>query len=92
MHRDPDVWGEDAEELRPERWEQAGPLWNFAPFGGGPRICPAQAMVDTECSYVLFRLFKKIKGIEDRDGEPYTAVMRVGPSNKHECKVAFTVA
>jgi cytochrome P450 len=92
MHRDPDVWGDDAEDFCPERWGTARPLWNFVPFGGGPRICPAQAMVDTECSYVLFRLFSKFKGIEARDSEPYTAVMRVGPSNKHGCKVAFSVA
>ncbi|PSN60128.1 cytochrome P450 [Corynespora cassiicola Philippines] len=91
MHRSPDVWGDDAEVFCPERWETARPLWNFVPFGGGPRICPAQAMVDTECSYVIFRLFKKFKRIEARDDEPYTAIMRVGLSNKHGCKVAFSI-
>ena len=38
MHRDPDLWGTDAEEFRPERWEHARPMWNFVPFGGGPSI------------------------------------------------------
>jgi cytochrome P450 len=92
MHRDPDVWGPDAELFRPERWETARPLWNFVPFGGGPRICPAHVMVDTECAYTLFRIFQRFKAVEARDSEPYTAVMRVGPSNLHGCKVAFTLA
>ena len=90
MHRNPAVWGDDAETFRPERWETARPLWNFVPFGGGPRICPAHVMVDTECSYVIYRLFKKFGAIEARDSKPYTAVMRVGPSNANGCKVAFT--
>lgn len=90
MHRDPAVWGADAEIFRPERWEEARPLWNFAPFGGGPRICPAHVMVDTECSYTLFRILQQFKSIESRDDEPYTAVMRVGPSSKNGCLVSFT--
>lgn len=92
MHRDLDVWGADAEEFRPERWETARPLWDFVPFGGGPRICPAHVMVDTECSYAIFRLFQKFKHVEARDDKPYTAVMRVGPSSKNGCKVAFSLA
>lgn len=89
MHRDPKIWGEDAEVFRPERWESVRPLWNFVPFGGGPRICPAHIMVDTECSYTLFKIFQRFEKVEARDEAPYTAVMRVGPSNLHGCKVAF---
>lgn len=92
MHRDVRVWGDDAEQFRPERWANARPLWNFVPFGGGPRICPANIMVDTECAYTLFRIFRRFKSIETRDSEPYIAVMRVGLSSKNGCKVAFTLA
>ena len=92
MHRDPDLWGPDAEEFRPERWEHARPMWNFVPFGGGPRICPAHVMVDTECSYAIVRLLQRFNAVEARDDEPYTAVMRVGPSNKNGCRVAFVPA
>ncbi|MCJ1443965.1 MAG: hypothetical protein MMC23_004465 [Stictis urceolatum] len=92
MHRDPDLWGSDAEEFRPERWEKARPMWNFVPFGGGPRICPAHVMVDTECSYTIFKILQRFKAIEARDDEPYTAVMRVGPSSKNGCRVAFVPA
>jgi len=49
-------------------------------------------MVDTECSYIIFRLLQRFKAIEPRDSEPYTAVMRLGPSNKDDVKVAFVPA
>ncbi|KAM0802942.1 putative cytochrome P450 [Usnea florida] len=92
MHRDPDLWGLDAEVFRPERWQHARPMWNFVPFGGGPRICPAHVMVDTECGYAIVRLLQRFKEVVARDDEPYTGVMRVGPSNKNGCRVAFVPA
>lgn len=39
IHRRKDIYGEDAEEFRPERWETLRPGWEFLPFNGGPRIC-----------------------------------------------------
>lgn len=47
MHRRKDLYGEDAEQFRPERWEEDLPLfqddvtaaWGYLPFNGGPRVC-----------------------------------------------------
>lgn len=39
MQHRPDIWGEDAEEYRPERWKGRKPGWEWIPFGGGPRKC-----------------------------------------------------
>ena len=39
MHRRKDLFGEDAEEFKPERWETLRPGWEYLPFNGGPRIC-----------------------------------------------------
>jgi cytochrome P450 monooxygenase len=89
MHRDPDTWGPDAEDFRPERWEDIRPLWRFVPFGGGPRICPAHILVATEASYVLVRFVQRFKYIEPRDVKPYTAVMRIGPSNLNGVKIGL---
>lgn len=42
MHRRKDIYGEDAMDFRPERWE--GPKlddigWAYMPFHGSPRLC-----------------------------------------------------
>ncbi|KAH0538865.1 hypothetical protein FGG08_004582 [Glutinoglossum americanum] len=39
MHRRTDIWGEDAAEFKPERWEGRKAGWEYLPFNGGPRIC-----------------------------------------------------
>jgi cytochrome P450 len=38
MHQRKDLWGEDADKFKPERWfgHQPGP--EFLPFNSGPRI------------------------------------------------------
>lgn len=39
-HRRKDIYGEDADIFRPERWgEGKARGWDFLPFNGGPRIC-----------------------------------------------------
>ncbi|KAM0342045.1 hypothetical protein ACHAPU_009773 [Fusarium lateritium] len=89
MYRDPDVWGPDADEFHPERHDGLRGTWDFLPFGGGPRRCPAQMMVQTEAGYMLYRLAQKFSRIESRDSAPYTPVMRIGPSNKTGTKIAL---
>jgi len=42
MHRDPELWGDDAEEFRPERWNKLKAGYNMTAFGAGPRICPGR--------------------------------------------------
>lgn len=40
IHRDPEIWGNDVEVFRPERWfeqDQAGIQKTFNPFSYGPR-------------------------------------------------------
>ena len=45
MHRRKDLYGEDAELFKPERWLDEGGKkglrvgWEYLPFNGGPRIC-----------------------------------------------------
>ncbi|KAL8859596.1 MAG: hypothetical protein Q9178_003995 [Gyalolechia marmorata] len=45
MHRRPDLYGEDADEFKPDRWLDEGGKkglrvgWEYLPFNGGPRIC-----------------------------------------------------
>jgi cytochrome P450 monooxygenase len=92
MHRDPDIWGADAEIFRPERWEDARPMWRFVPFGGGPRICPAHTLVNTEAAYVILRIAQKYRIVEPRDEREYKAIMRIGPSNINGVKISLGAA
>ena len=70
MHRDRELWGEDAENFKPERWSDAKPTWEYLPFNGGPRICIAQQLALSEAGYVIARFMQKFSVMEDRDGEP----------------------
>ncbi|KAK5127192.1 hypothetical protein LTR85_008554 [Meristemomyces frigidus] len=67
MHRRKDLWGEDALEFKPERWERKVPAWQFLPFNGGPRICLGQQFALTEASCVLVRLLQHFDSIEPVD-------------------------
>jgi cytochrome P450 len=69
MQCDPDIWGPDAAEFRPERWEKSRPLWNYIPFLGGPRMCPAQQMVLTQYALVLVKMMRKFGKMESKDPE-----------------------
>ncbi|QIW97070.1 hypothetical protein AMS68_002588 [Peltaster fructicola] len=69
MHRRKDLFGEDADEFRPERFEQRIPAWQFLPFLGGPRICLGQQFALTEASYVLVRMAQHFDKIEPVDFE-----------------------
>ncbi|TKA72875.1 hypothetical protein B0A55_06648 [Friedmanniomyces simplex] len=63
MHRRKDLWGEDAEEFKPERWSGRKPGWEYLPFNGGPRICIGQQFALTEASYVTVRLLQRFDEI-----------------------------
>jgi len=69
MHHRKDIWGEDADEFKPERWEGRRPGWEFLPFNGGPRICLGQQFALTEAGYVIVRMLQKYDKIENHDPE-----------------------
>lgn len=56
MQRRVDLFGEDVNEFKPERWDTWAPKpWEFVPFNGGPRICLGQQFALTEMGYILVR-------------------------------------
>ncbi|OBT54283.1 hypothetical protein VE04_05732 [Pseudogymnoascus sp. 24MN13] len=67
MHRRKDLWGADADEFIPERWEKRRVGWDFLPFNGGPRICIGQQFALTEASYVIVRLLQRFDAVENQD-------------------------
>ncbi|KAE8834905.1 hypothetical protein PTNB85_06238 [Pyrenophora teres f. teres] len=69
LHRRKDLWGEDANEFVPERWERKRPgmAWQYVPFNGGPRICIGQQFALTEVGYVLVRMIQRYDVIDGLD-------------------------
>ncbi|KAA8916774.1 hypothetical protein TRICI_001072 [Trichomonascus ciferrii] len=68
MHRSKDLWGEDADEFRPERWLENKTIpWSYIPFSGGPRICLGQQFALTEASFVIVRLLQEFKDVVSDD-------------------------
>lgn len=67
-HRRRDLWGEDAGEFRPERWEERRyNAWQFLPFLGGPRVCLGQQFALTEAAIVLVKMLMEFDAIEAVD-------------------------
>jgi cytochrome P450 len=70
LHRRKDLYGEDAEEFRPERWETLRVSWEYVPFSGGPRVCIGQQFALTQMSYLVARVFQTFQSIEASDNKP----------------------
>ncbi|KAK3293623.1 cytochrome P450 [Chaetomium fimeti] len=73
MHRRKDIYGEDAHQFRPERWEgdrlkDVG--WAYLPFNGGPRLCLGQEFALQEVAYTVARVVQVFPKL----GLPPTAV------------------
>jgi cytochrome P450 len=90
MMRDESFWGKDADRFIPERWERTRPTWEYTPFGGGPRNCPGQNLVFTECAYVLVCLVRRFREVQNRDEEiEWKEQMRMSFQSKNGCLVGF---
>ncbi|KAL6361501.1 hypothetical protein LRP88_04970 [Fusarium phalaenopsidis] len=66
LHRRKDIYGDDAEEFKPERWDTLRAKWEYIPFSGGPRICIGQQFALTQMSYLITRLFQTLIMMENR--------------------------
>ena len=100
MHRRKDIWGEDANDFKPERWidtvdEQGNevkgvrPGWAYLPFNGGPRVCIGQQFALLQASYVTIRLMQSISSLESRDPEPWKEKVTLTATGLNGCKVAM---
>ena len=73
------IFGPDADDFRPERWEEqedTNPYgWAYFPFNGGPRACLGQDFALMEVSYTIVRLLQAFPTICLPKGE---RVERVG--------------
>ncbi|KAK2590908.1 hypothetical protein QQS21_011406 [Conoideocrella luteorostrata] len=63
MHRRNEESGAEPDKFRPERWEGRYPGPEYAPFGGGPRVCPGQLFGLVEMFYTTARIMQRFRGI-----------------------------
>ncbi|KAH8816184.1 cytochrome P450 [Xylogone sp. PMI_703] len=94
MHRRKDIYGPDAEEFKPERWDATNPPlrpgWGYLPFNGGPRICVGQQFALTEASYTIVRLVQEFSAIESRDPTEWVEQLALTLSSGNGVQVALT--
>ncbi|KAL2205874.1 cytochrome P450 [Sarocladium strictum] len=89
MHRNPDVFGEDADKYVPERWEALRPGWDFLPFNGGPRVCIGQQFALTETYYIMATIAQRYAKIESRDDRDWQEREALAITCKHGVAVGL---
>ncbi|KAM0126263.1 hypothetical protein ACHAP3_009340 [Botrytis cinerea] len=89
-NHDKDIWGNDVDEFKPQRLNDKRMVWEFTPFLGGPRICPAQQQVLTQSVYLLVRMTRSFASIENRDTIlEYVEMVRMATESRNGVKVAL---
>ncbi|KAM0721366.1 hypothetical protein Q7P37_002290 [Cladosporium fusiforme] len=72
MHRSRDIYGEDALEFRPERWENealSGVGLGYLPWGYGQRACLGRDFALLEATYTVARIIQRFPYITLPEGE-----------------------
>ncbi|MDX8047077.1 bifunctional cytochrome P450/NADPH--P450 reductase [Gracilibacillus sp. S3-1-1] len=69
LHRDKDVWGDNAEEFHPERFKDPDkiPHHAYKPFGNGQRACIGMQFALHEATLVLGMLLKQFEFIDHQN-------------------------
>lgn len=74
MHRRKELYGEDADIFKPERWED-GKLknigWGWLPFNDGPRVCLGKDLALMEASYGIARIIQAFPSIQLPDEQAW---------------------
>ncbi|KAI9508525.1 cytochrome P450 monooxygenase pc-bph [Russula earlei] len=73
IHRDREVWGDDPEVYRPERWferDNDAIQRTFNPFSYGPRACVGRNLAVLELLVIISSIFRRYELILEHPDEP----------------------
>ncbi|KAF2151377.1 putative P450 monooxygenase [Myriangium duriaei CBS 260.36] len=61
IHHSKEIWGSDADEFRPERWEKLSDAQRdaFIPFSYGPRACVGRNVAEMELALIVSTIFHR---------------------------------
>lgn len=61
IHHSKEIWGEDADDFRPERWENPTERQKnaFIPFSYGPRACVGRNVAEMELALIVSTTFRR---------------------------------
>ncbi|KAE9417583.1 hypothetical protein Angca_003474 [Angiostrongylus cantonensis] len=78
VHHNPKIWGNDAEEFRPERFQSPTieQLHSFMPFGVGPRQCVGMRFALLEMKLTLSMLLSKYRLWKEGQNKELTMTLR----------------
>jgi benzoate 4-monooxygenase len=76
IHHSKEIWGEDADDFRPERWENVTPRQKnaFIPFSYGPRACVGRNVAEMEMKLIVatwvrrYEVFLRQDYMDTREG------------------------
>ncbi|WML39217.1 cytochrome P450 [Neobacillus sp. OS1-2] len=95
LHRDPNAWGDDVEEFKPERFEDPKkvPHHAYKPFGNGQRACIGQQFAMHEATLLLGMILKHFELVDHTNYQlkiketltlkPEKLTMQVRPRESH---------
>ncbi|GAB7328072.1 hypothetical protein MBLNU13_g00112t1 [Cladosporium sp. NU13] len=71
MHHSKEIWGKDADEFRPERWDKVTERQRgaFIPFSYGPRSCVGRNVAEMELALIVSTVFRRY------EFEPYQTTL-----------------
>jgi len=73
IHRDTDIWGDDVEAYRPERWferDAADIQKTFNPFSVGPRACVGRNLAFLELQIIVASILRRFHFVLENPEQP----------------------
>jgi benzoate 4-monooxygenase len=76
IHHSKAIWGEDADDFVPERWDEARITEKqkeaFIPFSYGPRACVGRNVAEMELKCIVGTVFRNFEFRDEHEGEMQT--------------------